>query len=202
MGGFSWPIIRAFRSLEVGSTWYHVYKDSFLDSYRFFFKTDVKVTRYSGVELELDSRVTEPWRLTALAQGQFYAMNTSPELYTSQTGTNYDQTTIWEDLASGTGAKGQNERQKTVFNINRFMMTLKLDLHNWEYRLGYSMNLRALPGGLTMNNQLTFYDQSVYFSVNLTNFSFGDSASAQATRVRLYRFRKRPLDGTSTDLTD
>lgn len=202
MGGFSWPIIRAFRSLEVGSTWYHVYKDSFLDSYRFFFKTDVKVTRYSGIELELDSRVTEPWRLTALAQGQFYAMNTSPELYTSQTGTNYDQTTIWEDLAAGTGAQGQTQRQKTVFNINRFMMTLKLDLHNWEYRLGYSMNLRALPGGLTMNNQLTFYDQSVYFSVNLTNFSFADSASAQATRVRLYRFRKRPLDGTSTDLTD
>ncbi|TGL55055.1 LPS-assembly protein LptD [Leptospira kemamanensis] len=202
MGGFSWPIIRAFRSLEIGSTWYHVYKDSFLDSYRFFFKTDVKVTRYTGVELELDSRVTEPWRLTALAQGQFYALNTSPELYTSQTGTNYDQTTIWEDLAAGTGAQGQNERQKTVFNINRFMMTLKMDLHNWEYRLGYSMNLRALPGGLTLNNQLTFYDQSVYLSVNLTNFSFGDSASAQATRVRLYRFRKRPLDGTTTDLTE
>lgn len=82
------------------------------------------------------------------------------------------------------------------------MMTLKLDLHNWEYRLGYSMNLRALPGGLAMNNQLTFYDQSVYFSVNLTNFSFGESSSAQATRVRLYRFRKRPLDGTTTDLTE
>ncbi|MDF3820103.1 LPS-assembly protein LptD [Leptospira sp. 96542] len=202
MGGFSWPIIRAFRSLELGSTWYHVYKDSYLDSYRFFFKTDTKITRYAGVELEVDSRVTEPWRLTALAQGQFYALNTTPELYTAQMGTNYDQTTIWEDLAAGTGAQGQDKRQKTVFNINRFMMTLKIDLHNWEYRLGYSMNLRALPGGATLNNQLTFYDQSVFFSVNLTNFSFGESASAQATRVRLYRFRKRPLDGSSTDLSE
>ncbi|TGL57557.1 LPS-assembly protein LptD [Leptospira ognonensis] len=201
MGGFSWPIIRAIRSLEVGSTWYHVYKDSYLDSYRFFFRTDTKITRYSGVELELDSRVTEPWRLTALAQGQFYAYSTTPELFTAQNGTNYDQTTIWEDLASGTGANGQDKRQKTVFNINRFMMTFKLDLHNWEYRLGYSMNLRALPGGLTADNTLTFYDQSVYFSVNLTNFSFGDSATSQATRVRLYRFRKRPLDGTSDGIS-
>ncbi|WP_425460649.1 LPS-assembly protein LptD [Leptospira idonii] len=198
MGGFSWPIIRAFRSLEMGSTWYHVYKDSYLDSYRFFFKTDTKITRYSGIELELDSRVTEPWRLTALAQGQFYAMSTTPELYTSQTGVNYDQTTIFEDVAAGSGALGQDKRQKAVFNINRFMMTFKLDLHNWEYRLGYSMNLRAFPGGASADNQLTFYDQSVFFSVNLTNFSFGDSSSAQATRVRLYRFRKRPLDGLTS----
>jgi len=195
MGGFSWPIIRAFRSLEIGGTWYHVYRDNFLDSYRFFFKTDTKITRYTGIELELDSRVTEPWRLTALAQGQFYAMNTTPELYSSQSGINYDQTTIWEDVASGTGARGQDQRQKTVFNINRFMTTFKADLHNWEVRLGYSMNLRALPGGLTLNNQLTFYDQSVFLSVNYSNFSFGESTTAQATRVRLYRFRKRPLDG-------
>ncbi|MDZ4726778.1 MAG: LPS-assembly protein LptD [Leptospira sp.] len=197
MGGFSWPIIRAFRSLEIGSTWYHVYKDSYLDSYRFFFKTDTKITRYTGIELEVDSRVTEPWRLAALAQGQFYAYSTTPELFTTQNGTNYDQTTIWEDMASGTGANGQERRQKTVFNINRFMTTIKLDLHNWEFRLGYSMNLRAIPGGASADNQLTFYDQSVYFSVNLMNFSFGESSSAQAARVRLYRFRKRPLDGTS-----
>ncbi|GBF49121.1 hypothetical protein LPTSP4_06310 [Leptospira ryugenii] len=201
MGGFSWPIIRAFRSLEIGGTWYHVYKDNFLDSYRFFFKTDTKITRYSGIELELDSRVTEPWRLTALAQGQFYAYSLTPELYTIQSGTNYDQTTIWEDAVSGTGANGEERRQKTVFNINRFMTTLKLDLHNWEFRLGYSMNLRAFPGGLTGNNQLTFYDQSVYFSVNVMNFNFGDSSSAQAARVRLYRFRKRPLDGTTETVT-
>nr|WP_246047941.1 LPS-assembly protein LptD [Leptospira ilyithenensis] len=201
MGGFSWPIVRAFRSLEVGSTWYHVYKDNYLDSYRFFFRTDTKISRYAGIELELDSRVTEPWRLTALAQGQFYALSTTPELYTSQTGTNYDQTTIWEDTAAGTGLQGQDKRQKAVFNINRFMMTFKLDLHNWEYRLGYSMNLRALPGGLSGNNQLTFYDQSVYFSVNLTNFSFGESAPSTATRIRLYRFRKRPLDGSTTGVS-
>ena len=100
-------------------------------------------------------------------------------------------------MASGTGANGQERRQKTVFNINRFMTTIKLDLHNWEFRLGYSMNLRAIPGGASADNQLTFYDQSVYFSVNLMNFSFGESSSAQAARVRLYRFRKRPLDGTS-----
>ncbi len=201
MGGFSWPIIRAFRSLEIGSTWYHVYKDNFLDSYRFFFKTDAKISRYASVELDLDSRVTEPWRLTAISQGQFYANSLTPELYRTQSGINYDRTTVWEDAFAGTGLQGQNRREKAVFNINRFMMTLKLDLHNWEYRIGYSMNLRAFPGGLAGDNQLTFYDQSVFFSVHLTNLNFDSSASSQATRARLYRFRKRPLDGTTGSIS-
>lgn len=197
MGGFTWPLIRAFRSLELGSTWYHVYKDNYLDSYRFFLKTDTKINRYIALEMDLDSRVTEPWRLTALAQGQFYANGLTPDLYRSQTGINYDRTTIFEDAFAGSGLQGATRREKAVFNINRFLMTLRLDLHNWEYRIGYSMNLRAFPGGASADNQLTFYDQSVFFSVHLTNINLDSNSSTQATRARLYRFRKRPLDGTA-----
>lgn len=194
MGGFSIPLIRNFRSFEAGATWYHVYSDNFLDSYRFFFKTDVKITRTIGMDMELDSRVTEPWRLTNFSQYDYYNLGTTPDLYAYDTGTSYHRTNIGRDIVQGMGAEGSKQRQKTIFNINRFMTTLKMNLHNWEYRIGYSMNLRAFPGGIAGDRQLTFYDQSVFFSVTLTNFSLGEADATQAAKARIYRFRKQPLD--------
>jgi lipopolysaccharide export system protein LptA len=194
MGGFGIPFIRNFKTFETGATWYHVYKDNFLDSYRFFFRTDLQITRTIGADFELDSRVTEPWRLTNFNQYDYYNLGTTPELYQYQTGINYRQTDIFRDIAQGTGAQGSQERQKTIFNINRFITNFKMNLHNWEYRLGYSMNLRAFPGGIAGDSQLTFYDQSVFFSVTINNFSLGQSEGTQATRARIYRFRKRSLD--------
>lgn len=194
MGGFSLPFVRNFRSFEAGATWYHVYRDNFLDSYRFFMRTDVKITRTISTDFEIDSRVTEPWRLTNLSQADYYNLGTTPDIYQYQTGVNYRQTDLFRDIVQGTGAAGSQERQKTIFNINRFITTFKMNLHNWEYRLGYSMNLRAFPGGIAGDSQLTFYDQSVFFSVNITNFELGQADGTQVTRARVYRFRKRPLD--------
>ncbi|WCL48006.1 LPS-assembly protein LptD [Leptospira sp. GIMC2001] len=194
MGGFSIPFIKNFRSFEAGGTWYHVYGKNFLDNYRFFMKTDLKVTRTIAIDFELDSRVTEPWRLTGLNAVDYYNYNTTPEIYGYQTGTNYERTNLGRDIAQGTGAAGSNQRQKTIFNINRFMTTFKMNLHNWEFRIGYSMNLRAFPGGFAGDSQLTFYDQSVFFSAGISSFSFGQAEGTEATRARVYRFRKQPLD--------
>lgn len=196
MGGFSIPLVRNFRSFEAGATWYHVYGRNFLDSYRFFFRTDMKLTRNLGMDMELDSRVTEPWRLTQFDQFDYYNLGMSPDLYAFQTGTNYQRANIGNDIIQGTGAYGSRDRQKTIFNINRYMANLRYSLHNWEYRIGYSMNLRAFPGGATGDRQLTFYDQSVFVSATLTNFSLGEAdAASTASRARIYRFRKQPLDG-------
>ncbi|MCC5813702.1 MAG: LPS-assembly protein LptD [Leptospira sp.] len=194
MGGFATPFIRNIRSFEAGGTWYHVYRNNFLDSYRFFLRTDVKVTRSIGMDFELDSRVTEPWRLTNFNQFDYYNLGMDQNMFGQETGINYNRTNLYRDIAQGLGAEGSSERQKTVFNINRFMTTLKMNLHNWEYRIGYSMNLRAFPGGFAGDRQLTFYDQSVFFSVSLTNFSLGSQDGTPATRARIYRFRKQPLD--------
>lgn len=194
MGGFSLPFVKNFRSFEAGSTWYHVYNNNFLDSYRFFFKTDMKITRTIGMDFELDSRVTEPWRLTNFNQYDYYNLGTTPDAFFNDTGINYNRTNLYRDIVQGMGAEGTGERQKTIFNINRFMATFKMNLHNWEYRIGYSMNLRAFPGGFGGDRQLTFYDQSVYMAVTLTNFSLEDSGAQPATRARIYRFRKQPLD--------
>jgi len=196
MGGFSLPFVRNFQSFEAGTTWYHVYGKNFLDSYRFFFRTDVRLTKYIGMNVELDSRVTEPWRLTNQAQFDNYNLGNVPGMqpFITETGINYSQTDIFRDIARGLGSEGARARQTTVFNINRFMTTIRMNLHNWEYSLGYSMNLRAFPGGLAGDRQLTFYDQSVFLAVTLTNLTFGYAEGSPATRARIYRFRKQPLD--------
>lgn len=196
MGGFALPFIRNFRSFEAGSTWYHVYGKNFLDSYRFFFRTDTRITKHLGVDMELDSRVTEPWRLTRQVMADQYNIVGIPGMqpHITETGISYSQTDIFRDIIRGFGLEGGRERQKTIFNINRFITTIKMNLHNWEYSIGYSMNLRAFPGGLAGDRQLTFYDQSVFFSVTLTNITLGTQEGSQATRARIYRFRKQPLD--------
>jgi hypothetical protein len=194
MGGFTFPFIKQFRTFEMGGTWYHVYRDGFLDNYRLFLKTDVKIATSTGLEMELDSRVTEPWRYTQerAVPGNYFGSYT--DLFTYDTGINYDQTSIWRDLAYGTGASGSENKKKTALNVNRYMITLKHNLHSWEYRLTYSMDLRALPGGISGDSVLTFYDQSLFFSLSLTNFSLGSDQTSETSRVRLFRYRKQPLD--------
>ena len=58
------------------------------------------------------------------------------------------------------------------------------------------MDLRSIAGGPSFDSLVNFYDQSIFFSVNLVNINLGgdDSAAASQTRARIYRFRKRPLD--------
>jgi hypothetical protein len=231
MGGFSLPFIRNFKSFEMGGTWFHVFRATsleqfgvyagnsgqggkynttrspFLDSYRFFIQTDIQFTRYFGMELELDSRVTQPWRYTnEVGQDSIFrnstdaaSLNNSYTQYAetnySSPNTNFQQTTFQKDIANGLGLNGLAQRQTSAFNINRFIWVGKLNVHNFEYRLGYAMDLRAISGGVSLDNIITFYDQSVFFSVNLLNVNLtGEEASAAQSRARLYRFRKRPFD--------
>ncbi|HNB98246.1 MAG TPA: LPS-assembly protein LptD [Leptospiraceae bacterium] len=226
MGGFSLPFIRNFKNFEVGGTWFHVFRNSqleqfgvyagtynqagkyyntrssFLDSYRFYIQTDVQVTRNLGIELELDSRVTQPWRFTdEIGQNAIFRNGTDQatidntyQQYTSPN-TAFQQTTIQRDIANGLGLNGSQARQTTAFNVNRFILIGKYNIHNFEYRVGYAMDLRAIPGGTSLDSLVSFYDQSVFFSINLINVNLGPEEPAAAqTRARIYRFRKRPLD--------
>lgn len=226
MGGFSLPFIRNFKNFEIGGSWFHVFQNSqleqfgiyagqtgeagkyyttrspFLDSYRFYIQSDLQVTQNFGLELELDSRVTQPWRFTnemgpnaIFRNGTDQAtIDNSYQQYTSPN-TSFQQTTLQRDLANGLGMNGASARQSTAFNVNRFIFVGKYNIHNFEYRLGYSMDLRAIAGGTALDSLVTFYDQSVFFSVNLININLGsEESSSSQTRARLYRFRKRPLD--------
>jgi len=190
LGGFSLPFIKNFRNLEVGATWYHAYNSSILDSYRFYIQSDIQITRNTGLEIQLDSRVTQPWRLTNQMSATNAYGNTT---YSQSTSTVYQPTTLDKDIITGLGGDGLQARQTTAFNINKLMLVLKHNLHNWEYRLGYSMDLRSIAGGPSFDNQVIFYDQSVFFTVSLINVNFGQGDSTESTRSRLYRFRKKPL---------
>lgn len=226
MGGFSVWFIRNFKNLEIGGTWFHVFANSrlenlgvygttynqqpkysttrnpFLDSYRFFVQTDVQLTRDFGMEVELDSRVTQPWRYTnQVGEDAIFRngtdLSSAAYYYQQSTSANtaLQPTTPERDLVNGLGLNGATARQSTAFNINRFILVGKYNLHNFEYRLGYAMDLRAISGGPSLDSMITFYDQSIFFSVNLVNVNMGpEESSSQMSRARLYRFKKRPLD--------
>lgn len=188
MGGFKLPFLKRIHLFELGGTKYHNYRTPITDSYRVYFKTDVQIWQYIGLELDLDSRATEPWRYTNQTSNP-YNVNPYYETTIYNKSTNFGQ-----DIIDGSGVNGQLKRQQTAFNINHFMTVLKLDLHEWEYRLAYSMDLRTVPGGTSGDNQLTFYDQSIYFSVTLKNISVTDN---EAVRLRTYRYRKKSFSKVS-----
>ncbi|TGJ98534.1 LPS-assembly protein LptD [Leptospira langatensis] len=194
MGGFRLPFLRYIRELEMGGTWYHIYYASMVDNYRVYAKASIDITRELGFEAEIDSRVTEPWRYTNQTDNYYYQryiLNQDPTApFTSM---NMTSANFGQDLINGTGINGTQARQNTALNINRVMGTIKYNLHTMNFRLGLSSDLRSVPGGTTGASQVTFYDQSVFFSISLTDFSLGQEDSSQLTRMRLYRFKKRPL---------
>lgn len=192
MGGFTLPLVRLIRELELGGTWYHVYNSPILDGYRVFVKANVDFTRYLGIEAELDSRVSQPWRYTNQVGNTYDTFYSGNDPTASVSSINLERTTLQKDLLDGTGVNGNRAGQNTALNINRFMGTIKYNLHTANFRLGYSMDLRSVPGGRT-DGLVSFYDQSVFFSISITDFTLGQQDSSELTRVRLFRFRKRPF---------
>ncbi|PJZ78988.1 LPS-assembly protein LptD [Leptospira neocaledonica] len=194
MGGFRLPFLRYIRELEVGGTWYHIYYASMMDNYRIYAKASIDITREFGFEAEIDSRVTEPWRYTNQTDNYYYQryiLNTDPT--SPFTSMNMNSTNFGQDIINGSGINGTQARQTTALNVNRAMAVLKYNLHTMNFRLGLSSDLRSVPGGITGASQVTFYDQSIFFSISLTDFSLGQEDSSQLSRIRLFRFRKRPL---------
>ncbi|MDX1960372.1 MAG: LPS-assembly protein LptD [Leptospiraceae bacterium] len=183
---------------------YYTNTSSFQDMYRIYVRADLQFTRNFGFEWDADSRVTQPWRYTdQVGESAFY--RNGQDAYTiagTQASSTYQRTNPGTDIANGFQF-GSDQSKNTAFNINRMMWMLKYNIHDFEYRLGYSMDLRAIAGGPTYDSQVTFYDQSVIFSVNLININLGpEETASQQTRARLYRFRKRPLDaGYSTGVS-
>ncbi len=222
MGGFTLPFMRNIKSLEIGGTWYHVFNSSymqsfgsyaptsavgigyyylntspFLDSYRYYIQADLQLNRYLGLEIELDSRVTQPWRYTNQSGDQSFYRN-GQDAYTLAS--NYGSSTFQSidpanDLLGSTGIYGSNIKQNSAVNVYRLLTVIKHNLHNFEFRWGYSMDLRSIAGGASFDSQITFYDQSIFFAVNLLNINLGaDDAAGSQSRARLWRYRKQPLD--------
>ncbi|HMZ57839.1 MAG TPA: LPS-assembly protein LptD, partial [Leptospiraceae bacterium] len=167
-----------------------------LDNYRIYFQTDIQITRYFGIEFESDSRLTQPWRYTDQVGYQgFYRNGQDPYVIADFMKTNtYQPVSPAQDVVNSTGLNGSYGKNNSAFNTYRNMIVAKWNLHDFEFRLGYVSDLRALPGGPTFDSQITFYDQSVFFGLNLTNILGSEDPTLNQARARLYRFRKRPLD--------
>ncbi|MCB1320391.1 MAG: hypothetical protein KDK34_09070, partial [Leptospiraceae bacterium] len=74
-----------------------------------------------------------------------------------------------------------------------FKTALVLDLHDWEYRLGYELEQRALFGGVNSLEVVNYYDNRVFFSVTLLRYDLG-SGVADGSRFLIDRQRVRPSE--------
>lgn len=184
-GGFDLPLLRRLRYIEMGFYWYHVYYNPELDHMRYSFKTDIQLTKTLFFEMELESR----------------AVNV--EKYSSREvdeNGKYEYVSFRDDVADGTGLNGARRRQQTVFNIGYFECALLIDLHEWEMRLGYSIEQRSLVAGVGTLEVVNFYDNKVFFSMTLLRFDLG-GARDRPSRFLLHRGRVNPSDLGRTGVT-
>ena len=177
-GGFELPLLKRLRYVEMGFYWYHVYENQALDHMRFSLKTDVQLTRTLFFEMELESRAVDPERYVTDSVDQ---------------NGNRDHVNVRDDVANGTGLNGARKRQETVFNIGYFECALVIDLHEWEMRLGYSIEQRSILAGVGSLEIVNFYDNKVFFSMTLLRFDVG-STRDRPSRFLLNRRRVHPGD--------
>ena len=207
MGGFSVPLIQTIKEFDIGFNWYHVYDSPELDRYGFFFKTDTQVSRNIEMEFEIDSAVADNWKFAKKANifenylsqeknsdGTVYF--NLRDFYNSTTNQENSQSTnIFQDILEGMGFYGPEAKKKTAFNIKKLLVGLKYNLHLWDFKVGYSMGIRAIPSGLKAEQQLNFYDQSVYFSASMSKFSFGKTPTKTKSKgSRIYHRTKKYFD--------
>ncbi len=178
MGGFDLWLLKRLRYLELTYYWYHVYFDPGLDHMRFALKTDVQLWDWGFLEMELESRATDIER---------YSRGSVDEEGRD------DYVPFEKDVVYGSGLAGAEKRQDAVFNVAFFRTALIMDLHDWEYRIGYEMQQRTIFGGQNSIDVVNFYDNRVFFSLTLLRFDIGGTGS-NPSRFVINRQRVRPGD--------
>ncbi|MBL8019662.1 MAG: LPS-assembly protein LptD [Leptospirales bacterium] len=177
-GGFDLWLLKRLRYFEMGYYWYHVYYNQELDHMRYSVKADIQLLGWLFWEMELESRATEIER---------YKRNSRDE------NNNYDYVSFPQDVVNSTGLAGKKRRENSVFNIGTFETALIMDLHDFEFRLGYRMEQRSMLAGSLNVENVTFYDNKVFFSLTLLRFDIGGTAD-RPSRFILDRRRVRPQD--------
>ncbi len=177
-GGFDLLLLRRLRYFEMGYYWYHVYYNPDLDHMRYSVKADIQLTQTTFWELELESRATEIERYRKDSR---------------DASGNYDYVSFPQDVVNSTGLAGTQRRKHAVFNIGTFETAFIMDLHDFEFRLGYRMEQRSILAGSGSIENVTFYDNKVFFSLTLLRFDVG-GASDRPSRFVVDRRRVRPQD--------
>lgn len=177
-GGFDLVLLRRLRFFEAGFYWYHVYYNPALDHMRFNMKLDLQILRWLFLETELESRATEieRYRKDSKDSNGYYNYVSFPQ-----------------DLVNASGLAGRQRRENAVFNIGTFEGALVMDLHDFEFRLGYRMEQRSMLAAAGTIENVTFYDSKVYFSLTLLRFDIG-GVSDRPSRFIIDRRRVRPQD--------
>ncbi len=185
IGGFDLWLLRRLRFLELGYYWYHVYGNQRLDHMRYLARADIQIYRWIFFEMELESRATAVERYATDSKNSLGYPN---------------HVNFSEDVINGTGLNGQAKKQDSIFNVAYFEAAVILDLHDWEIRLGYSIEQRSILAGVTSLDTANFYDNKVFFSMTLLRFDVG-SISDRPSRFLIQRRRVRPSDVGRTSLS-
>ena len=151
LGGFDlWPISR-LRYFEMGIYWYHVFFDTSLDHLLFSMKLDIQLYKWFYLELEMNSRASEPNRYNSQSRDRQG---------------NPNSVGFFQDLANSTGLRGASGLREAILNLASFSSALILDLEDWEFRLSYRLEQRSSFGGVSGLNSVIFYDHGIYFELS------------------------------------
>ncbi len=163
LGGYKPLFFRELIRLRVGFTWHHDFIDIRQDVMLFTWEVDTQLHRY--------------WRLTMGAQSR------AAEVERYRQDVNF-----FEDLKRSLNPFNQADRNQAVFNLESFYANIEHDLHRWVARVSYSIVRRTFFFGEGRRDRATFFEQTVFFSMNLRDFAgFG------IPRTQVYR--NVPSDG-------
>ena len=157
-GGYDLSFFRRLRYLETGFQWYHSYFDASLDHLRYILKMDIQLGNWSYLETVMESRASQPERYKSSSVDR----ENRP-----------DGIDFWEDLGNSLGLGGSNKRRDALFSILYFSTAFIFDLGDWEFRLGYEQEQRYIPETSNNVNPLIYYEQRIYFGLNLIRFDVG-----------------------------
>jgi hypothetical protein len=184
---------------------------------RYFTKVDLQLSKNIYYELELESRATEvekyfrsnqkrllppidPANLEQSLLARYLMQNVDPGIYSPAAEYRDAYVPFHEDLLFGSGGRGAKRQQSAIFNVGYVDTALVLDLHDWELRLGYTLEQRAIFGGINSFDVINFYDNRVYISLNLIRFDL-ERLGSRPSRFVVNRRRVRSSDIGRTGLT-
>ncbi len=190
MSNFDLLLIKKLRYFELGYFWYHVYENPKLDHMRYLSKIDLQLTKQIFLEIEIESRLTQPERYTKekpckIIEGNIRCL---PESFIPES---EKKTNFWQDIIDSTGINGITKKQNSAFSIGFFRGILIFDLHDWEFKIGYELQQKSMLAGLNTISVVNFYDNIIWISFNFVKFDIG-GLKTQPSRFIVNRQKTQP----------
>ncbi len=82
-----------------------------------------------------------------------------------------EDVSFFEDIINSIDSSRDDQSQGSIFNLNFLRAVLEHRLHKWILRITYERRIKSSFWGTNLQNNATFYEQSIYISMQLSDFT-------------------------------